>query len=93
MGPVVVKVAADGRMTLPAAVRRALEINDGDARLSIDVADGAAVLRPAVVISREDAWAYTPEHLGSVRRARAQAAAGELKSLPDDIAKKLGKTP
>jgi AbrB family looped-hinge helix DNA binding protein len=92
MGSVVVKVAADGRMTLPAAIRRALEINDGDAHLSIDVADGAAVLRPAVVIPREDAWAYTPEHLESVRRARAQAATGDLKSMPDDVAEKLGET-
>jgi AbrB family looped-hinge helix DNA binding protein len=89
MGPVVVKVAADGRMTLPAAVRRALEINDGDAQLSIDVSDGAAVLRPAVTIPREDAWAYTPEHLESLKRARAQAQVGELKAMPNDVVEKL----
>ena len=90
MAQMLVKVAPDGRMTLPAAVRRALEIEEGDAHLSIDVADGAAVLRPAVVIPRNDAWAYTPEHLAAVKRARKQVVTSKLVEFPDDLADKLG---
>ncbi len=40
--------------------------------------DGALVLRPAVVIPREDAWAYTPEHLKKVERARQEAVGRRL---------------
>lgn len=93
MAELVVKVAADGRMTLPAAVRRALDITEGEARLSVDITDGAAVLRPAVVIPREDAWAYTPEHIASMKRARDQASRGELEPMPDDLAATLTDTP
>ena len=93
MGPLLVKVAADGRMTLPAAVRRALELNDGEARLSIDVTDGVAVMRPSVVIPREDAWAYMPDHLAAVRRAREQSNGGELEPFPEALASKLSGTP
>jgi len=42
------------------------------------VRDGALVLRPAVVIPREDAWAYTPEHLKKVERARQEAVGRRL---------------
>ena len=89
MSQMLVKVGSDGRMTLPAAVRRALALNDGEARLSIDVTDGAAVLRPAVVIPRDDAWAYAPEHIAAVRRAQTQAKAGEVEVFPDDLASRL----
>jgi hypothetical protein len=36
------------------------------------VRDGTLVLRPAVIIPRDDAWAYTPEHLKRVARARQE---------------------
>jgi AbrB family looped-hinge helix DNA binding protein len=75
-------------MTLPASVRRALALREGDA-LSIDVTDGAAILRPAVVIPRDDAWAYTPEHLAAVRRASAQVASGQVEAFPEELATKL----
>jgi bifunctional DNA-binding transcriptional regulator/antitoxin component of YhaV-PrlF toxin-antitoxin module len=65
----------DGRITIPSEVRTALHI-EGEAHWTAEIVDGALLLRPAVVIPREDAWAYTPDHAAQVRRAREDARAG-----------------
>lgn len=67
----------EGRITIPAAARRQLGL-EGAAQSQAEVRDGALVLRPAVVIPREDAWAYTPEHLKQVERARQEAVGRRL---------------
>jgi bifunctional DNA-binding transcriptional regulator/antitoxin component of YhaV-PrlF toxin-antitoxin module len=65
----------DGRITIPAEVRAALRI-EGETHWTAEVVDGALVLRPAVVVPREDAWAHTPEHMAQVRRAQDDVRAG-----------------
>ena len=45
--------------------------------------EDALVLRLAVVIPREDAWAYTPEHLELVERARRDAREGRVRQLAE----------
>lgn len=66
---IVVTMDAEGRLTLPVAARRALAV-EGAASFTLEVAENALILRPADAIPDEDAWAYTPEHLARVERAR-----------------------
>lgn len=84
----------EGRITIPAEIRTALRV-EGEAHWTIEIADGAVILRPALVVPREDAWAYTPEHTAKVARAREDARAGRevavsgaelgrIADLPDD---------
>ena len=79
--PVVMDPA--GRLTMPAEARRELHL-DGEIQFMVEVGDGAIVLRPALTIAREDAWAYTAEHrqllahaLGDVRDGRLVRGASE----------------
>lgn len=84
----------EGRLTIPAEVRAALQV-DGEAHWTVEVVDGAVVLRPAIVVPREDAWAYTTDHLAKVQRAHEDARTGRevtvsgaelgrMAALPDD---------
>ena len=72
-----VDVNRQGRMTLPAKVRAALGI-EGEAQVELELEDGSARLRPTVVVPREDAWAYSREHMELVRRALAEVEAERL---------------
>ena len=65
-----VAVNNQGRLTLPAAVRRQLGIGDGT-QLEVTVQDHEITLRPATVITAEDRWAYAPEAIASLKRALA----------------------
>lgn len=73
----VVSMNKQGRITVPVSARKALRV-EGEAQFEMEVVDDALILRPAFVIPREDAWAYTPEHLESVRRALEDAENGRL---------------
>lgn len=77
MARTLVAVNAQGRVTLPAAVRRKLHITDGS-QLEVAVENDRIMLRPAQVIPAEDAWAYTPEHRAAVRRALEDVKAGRV---------------
>jgi bifunctional DNA-binding transcriptional regulator/antitoxin component of YhaV-PrlF toxin-antitoxin module len=75
-----------GRLTIPAEARAALSV-EGETHWTIEIADGALILRPAVVIPREDAWLYTPEEREKREQAREQARAGRSYGnvRPDDL--------
>ena len=51
----VVKMLRGGQITLPAEIRRALELGEGD-YLEAEVVAGAVVLKPKALIDREQAW-------------------------------------
>lgn len=89
----IVTVNAEGRLTIPASLRRQLGI-EGESTLIVAVEDGRLVARPGVVIPAEDAWAYTPEHLERVERARAEAAAGLTMRLTEtELRERIGLPP
>jgi bifunctional DNA-binding transcriptional regulator/antitoxin component of YhaV-PrlF toxin-antitoxin module len=80
-----IQMAADGRLTMPAAARRALGI-EGAAHLVVDVREGAEiVLRPAEVHLRDDSWMREPEVKSLLERARrsgtVEVTADEIKAL------------
>jgi bifunctional DNA-binding transcriptional regulator/antitoxin component of YhaV-PrlF toxin-antitoxin module len=85
---------ARGRLTLPAEIREALHL-EGETHWTVEVREGAVILRPAVLVPRQDAWAFTPEARAALQRADADSAAGRtirlsgadmtrLAELPDD---------
>lgn len=86
-----VTVSGTGRLTLPAEARRALGL-EGEAELEVEVDDShdAIILRPALVLRREDAWAYTPEHRDLLARAHADSRDGRVRKLSEGELKRLG---
>ena len=51
----VVKLLRRGQITLPAEIRKALELGEGD-YLEAEVVAGAVVLKPRAPVDREQAW-------------------------------------
>jgi AbrB family looped-hinge helix DNA binding protein len=78
-----VSMNAQGRLTVPAEARKALGL-DGETQFQVEISDGGLLLRPAVLIAREDAWAYTPEHRALLARAREDATSGRTRELHED---------
>ena len=64
----IVTMTERGRITLPASVRKELHI-EGETPFELETSGEEITLRPAILIPREDAWAYTPEHRAAVERA------------------------
>ena len=75
-----VLMSEGGRLTIPAEVRKELGVS-GETPFQMEVVDGSIRLRPAVVVPRDDAWAYTPEYRALVNRSRKETAAGLAKTL------------
>jgi hypothetical protein len=82
----------DGRLTIPAEVRAILHI-EGEAHWTVEVANGAVVLRPAIVVPREDAWAYTAEHRAKVDRAHRDAQAGREVAVSGSVVGRIAELP
>jgi len=81
-----------GRLTLPAETRRALGI-DGAAEFEVEVDEqsDALILRPAIVLRREDAWAYTPEHRALLAKAHEDSRRGRVRKVTESQLARLGK--
>lgn len=84
----VVAMSREGRVTLPAKVRRSLGLSEGS-ELLVEQRNGAIVLRPAMRVARDDAWAYTAEHRSRVRDAQADVADGRLLPLGEEQLQEL----
>lgn len=74
-----------GRITLPASVRKLLLL-EGEAEFEVERLEGedALVFRPVITIRREDAWAYTPEHMERLRKAHEDSRAGRVRQLTEE---------
>jgi bifunctional DNA-binding transcriptional regulator/antitoxin component of YhaV-PrlF toxin-antitoxin module len=79
---VIVSMKADGRLTVPASARRALGL-EGETQFQVEVNGDSLVLRPAVVLPREDAWAYTPEHRELLERAHRDSREGRVREMTE----------
>ncbi len=89
---VTVESNAQGRLVIPAEVRAALKVT-GKAHWQLEVHAGAIILKPAVVIPREDAWAYQPEHLARLEEAMTQARLGQVLDLSPEQLERLPAQP
>jgi bifunctional DNA-binding transcriptional regulator/antitoxin component of YhaV-PrlF toxin-antitoxin module len=73
----VVKIDADGRLTVPEDALRALGVEgESEVLIEIDAEHETVVLRPA----DDDSWLDTPETIAAVRRAEADIAAGRMRT-------------
>ena len=75
-----VAMSAGGRLTLPAEAREELGIK-GETQFQVEVIPGGLVLREAITVPSEDAWAYTPEYRARVELARRDHAEGRTRKL------------
>lgn len=86
--PVLVHMNTQGRLTLPASARRSLGL-EGEADFQVDLDRHAVVLRPAVVMTMEDAWAYTPGHRRLLERAHKDSREGRVRELTESQIERL----
>ncbi len=79
-----VMMADNGRMTLPAEARQRLRLRgEAEFEVEVDEAGDALILRPVIVVLREDAWAYTPEHRELLVHAHADSREGRVHRLTE----------
>lgn len=67
-----------GQVTVPAAVRDALDIQTGD-EVVFNVVDGVAVLSAGHVVPKSQAWFWTPDWQAGEREASDDIAAGRTR--------------
>lgn len=85
-----VTMTPEGRVTIPAAARRELGV-EGEAQFEVGVEGESIVLRPAVVMTRDDAWAYTPEHRRVLAKAHRDSREGRVRRLTEGQLARLKK--
>jgi bifunctional DNA-binding transcriptional regulator/antitoxin component of YhaV-PrlF toxin-antitoxin module len=74
-----------GRLTLPADARRRLHLEgETEFEVEIDEAADTIILRPAIILRREDAWAYTPEHRALLARAHEDSREGRVRQMTEE---------
>jgi AbrB family looped-hinge helix DNA binding protein len=71
----VTTVRAKGQVTIPAEVRAAARLEEGDP-VEVEMVDGGILLRPKKVIDPTQAWFWTPEWQEGERQADEDIAAG-----------------
>ena len=77
-----VTMTPEGRVTIPATARRELGV-EGESQFEVGVEGKAIVLRPVVVMTREDAWAYTAEHRRLLAKAHRDSRDGRIRRLTE----------
>lgn len=86
-----VTIKQDGRLTLPIESRRALGIvGETELEVEVDPERDVVMLRPVIVLRREDAWAYVPEHRALLDQAHADSREGRVRTLTEDELAALG---
>jgi AbrB family looped-hinge helix DNA binding protein len=77
-----ISMSSSGRLTIPAAARRALGIA-GEAEFDVEVVDDHIVLRPSATSADNDDWAYTPKHRRLVQRALKDSEEGRVHRMTE----------
>jgi AbrB family looped-hinge helix DNA binding protein len=63
------RVRAAAQLTLPADVRKALNIKEGD-YLETEIVDGGVLLKPVALVDRKDAWRRIQSITAKVRNLK-----------------------
>ncbi len=90
MTTIIEAIRRNGQLTIPAKIRRALHLEDGD---FVEVSQKAnkIIITPKKLVDADTAWFYTEEWQERERRADEAIKAGKIKSFNnvDDLIKEL----
>lgn len=76
-------VRAKGQVTIPAEIRQAAGLEEGDP-VEVEIVDDGILLRPMKLIDASQAWFWTPEWQAGEREADADIAAGRVERFESD---------
>src|SRR6266511_5343366 len=74
----------DGQLDVPEELLRELGI-EGGWQCTIEIADGALVVRPRAAIPDEDLWAYEPETHARLKQAMSRPVEESLHLSEEDL--------
>ncbi len=77
-----IRVKANGQITLPASLRRAIQLELGD-YVEIKVVGDSLVLTPRVLVDKSQAYFWTEAWQAGERQADADIAAGRVAAFDD----------
>ena len=75
-----VKVTRNGQITIPAAIRQELEIQEGD-HVEVSVVDDTVVLTPKQLVDKSEAYFWTEEWQATEREADEDIRAGRIQTF------------
>ena len=73
-------VRGKGQITIPAKIRKAARLEEGDP-VEVEIVEGGILLRPCKMIDATQAWFWQPEWQAGEREAAADLAAGRSRVL------------
>ena len=86
----VLKLRKSAQLTLPAEIRDALKVAEGD-YLEAELVEGGVMLRPVSIVRREAAWQRIRDAIATVRPTPEQAAKplekqeAEIQAVVDEV--------
>jgi len=80
--PTLVKVTRGGQITIPAAIRQSLNIQEGD-YVEVRLADDRVVLTPKQVVDKSQAYFWSEEWQAAEREAEEDIRAGRVQVFED----------
>jgi AbrB family looped-hinge helix DNA binding protein len=83
-----VKVLRGGQITMPKELREVLEIKEGDI-LEVQVEKNKVVLKPKVLLDKDQAWARLNQMVAKVGKRRGKISEKEVDSDVLDAIKKV----
>ncbi len=86
----IVRMNAEGRITVPTEARKELGLLE-ETELQVETTPDAIILKPVVVLPREDAWAYTSAHRRLLAKAHRDSREGRVRRLSERQLERLGR--
>ena len=76
-------IRGKGQVTIPASIRKAARLEEGDP-IDVELVPEGILLRPGKVIDADQAWFWTPEWQAMEREADEDVAAGRVERFESD---------
>ena len=86
----IVRMNAEGRITVPTEARKELGLLK-ETELQVETTPDAIILKPVVVLPREDAWAYTAPHRRLLAKAHRDSREGRVRRVSERQLERLGR--
>jgi antitoxin MazE len=73
----ITQMRAKAQLTIPKEIVKALNLKAGD-HIDVSVENGSIIIKPVLVIPREQAWLYTEQWQSGERKADADIRHGKI---------------